>query len=76
MQPSRVQRVVLVLGIAVVLPGCTEERLAVQDSLLVDASQRLAQVDGSLFVAGLQDETGWVCSPLGRLSRVPHTPGH
>ena len=29
MQPTRVQRVVLVLGIAAVLPGCAEERLAV-----------------------------------------------
>ena len=53
MQPSRVQRVVLMLGVAVVLPGCAEERLAVQDSPLADdASQRLAQVDGSLFCRG------------------------
>ena len=68
MQPSRVQRVVLVLGIAVVLPGCTEERLAVQDSLLADASQRLAQVDGSLSVAGLQDEVRVVRDHWG----IPH----
>ena len=68
MQPSRVQRVVLVLGIAVVLPGCTEERLAVQDSPLADASQRLAQVDGSLSVAGLQDEVRVVRDHWG----IPH----
>ena len=68
MQSLNVQRVALAVVIAVVLSGCGGEPSSLQDTRLAEASDRLAQINGTITVPGLVDEVRVVRDRWG----IPH----